>query len=40
MILDKFFIKALIDENYNFSMYIRVDEQENILEIDYSLKEK
>lgn len=39
MILDRFFIKGLIDDNYNFSMYIQVDEQENILHIDYSLEE-
>ncbi len=40
MILDRFFIKGLIDDRYNFSMNIVVDEQENILNVDYSLKEK
>lgn len=40
MILDRFFIKGLINDNYNFSMHIVVDEQENILDVDYSLKEK
>ena len=40
MILDRFFIKGLIDDNYNFSMHIVVDEQENILDVDYSLEEK
>ncbi len=40
MILDRFFIKGLIEDNYNFSMNIAVDEQENILDIDYSLEEK
>ena len=40
MILDRFFIRGLIDDNYNFSMHIVVDEQENILDVDYSLEEK
>ena len=40
MILDRFFIKGLIDDRYNFSMNIVVDEQENILNVDYSLEEK
>lgn len=40
MILDRFFIKGLIDDNYNFIMNIIVDEQENILDVDYSLKER
>lgn len=39
MILDRFFIKGLIEDNYNFSMHIVVDEQENILDVDYSLEE-
>lgn len=39
MILDRFFIKGLIDDNYNFNMYITVDEKENILNVDYSLIE-
>lgn len=39
MILDKFFIKGLIDERYNFKMYIKVDEEENILSVDYNLEE-
>ena len=38
MILDRFFIKGLIDDNYNFNMHTIVDEQENILNIDYSLE--
>lgn len=37
MILDRFFINGLIDDNYNFNMYIVVDEQEDILKIDYNL---
>lgn len=37
MILDKFFIKGLLDDNYIFNMYIKVDEQENILNINYKL---
>ena len=39
MILDRFFIKGLINENYNFFMHIVVDEQENILEVNYRLEE-
>ena len=38
IILDRFFIKGLIDDNYNFNMHIRVDEQENISDISYNLK--
>lgn len=37
MILDNFFIKALIDDTYNLEMYIEVDEEENILEVKYKL---
>lgn len=40
MILDRFFIKGLKDDNYNFGMHIIVDEQENILDVGYSLEEK
>lgn len=40
MILDKFFIKRLIEDKYNFNMHIEVDEQENILGVKYSLEEK
>lgn len=40
MILDRFFIKGLIDDNCNFSMHIIVDEQENILNVEFSLNEK
>lgn len=39
MILDKFFIKGLIDDKYNFKMYIQVDEKENILDVEYKLKD-
>ena len=39
MILDRFFIKGLIEDKYNFNMYIIVDEQENISNIDYNLEE-
>ena len=38
ILLDKFLIKGLIDDNRNFNLYIKVDEQENILEIDYKLE--
>ena len=40
IILDRFFIKGLIDDNYNFIMHITVDGQENILNINYNLKTK
>lgn len=40
MILDRFFIKGLIDDKYNFKMHIQVDEKENILGVKYSLEEK
>lgn len=39
MILDRFFIKGLIDERYNFKMYTKVDEEENILSVNYNLEE-
>ncbi len=39
MILDRFFIKGLIDDKYNFKMYIQVDEKENILDVEYKLKD-
>ena len=38
ILLDKFLIKGLIDDNRNFNLYIKVDEQENILEIEYKLE--
>lgn len=38
ILLDKFLIKGLIDDNRNFNLYIKVDEQENILGIDYNLE--
>ena len=37
IILDRFFIKGLIDENHNFKMHIQVDESENILNVEYTL---
>ena len=40
MILDRFFIKGLIDDKYNFKMHIQVDEKENILDVKYRLEEK
>lgn len=39
LILDKFFIKGLIDDKYNFKMHIQVDEKENILDVEYKLKD-
>lgn len=38
-LLDKKYIKGLIDDNYNFYMEIKVDEEENILSIEYKLEE-
>ena len=40
MILDRFFIKGLIDDRYNLKMNIQVDEKENILDVKYRLEEK
>ena len=40
MILDRFFIKGLIDDRCNFKMKIQADEKENILDVRYKLKEK
>lgn len=37
MILDRFFIKGLVDDKYEFKMYIKVDEKENILDVKYRL---
>lgn len=36
-LLDRNFIKGLTDEKYNFEMYIKVDEDENILKINFEL---
>ena len=38
ILLDKFLIKGLIEDNCNFNLHIEVDEQENILRIDYKLE--
>ena len=38
ILLDKFLIKGLIDDNRNFNLHIKVDEQENILGIDYNVE--
>ena len=38
MVLDRFFIKGLIDDNYNFKMNIKIDDNENILDINYRLE--
>lgn len=39
MILDRFFIKGLIDKQYKFKMYIQADDEENILSVNYKLEE-
>ena len=40
IILDRPFIRALKDEKLNFEMYVKVDEQENILEVNFKTQEK
>lgn len=40
MILDRFFIKGLIDDDFNFNMYIKVEENENIMDVKYRLEEE
>ena len=40
MILDRFFIKGLIDDDFNFNMYIKVEENENIIDVKYRLEEE
>lgn len=37
IVLNRFFIKGLIDNTYNFKMHIDVDDQENILSVNYEL---
>lgn len=37
MILNKFFIKGLINDEYNFKLKIEEDEEENISNINYNL---
>lgn len=39
-ILEKEYIKGLIDDNYTFNMHIKVDEQEHILDINYKINER
>lgn len=38
MILDRFFIKGLVDDKYDFKMHIQVDEKENILDVKYRVE--
>lgn len=40
MVLDRFFINALIDEKSCFEMYVRLDEKDKILETRYKLNER
>ena len=40
IILDRFFIKGLTNEKYNFKMQIMVSEEEEILDVKYRLEEK
>ena len=40
MILDKDYIKGLIDDKYSLIMNIKVDNNENILNIEYILEEE
>ena len=37
IVLNRFFIKGLIGNTYNFKMHIDVDDQENILSVNYEL---
>lgn len=39
-LLQKEYINGLVNENYTFSMYIKVTEQENILDINYKEEER
>lgn len=39
-LLPKEYINGLVNENYTFSMYIKVTEQENILDINYKEEER
>lgn len=39
-LLQKEYINGLVNENYTFSMYIKVTEQENILDINYKKEER
>ena len=38
ILLDRFFINGLLDEETDFKMYIKVEENENILEVKYLYK--
>lgn len=40
IILDRFFINALIDDRSYFEMYVRLDEEDKILDVKYSLEGK
>lgn len=40
MLLDKQFMKGLIDDKYRFVMNIKVDNDENILKVEYNLEEE
>ena len=40
MLLDKQFMKGLIDDKYTFVMNIKVDNDENILKMEYNLEEE
>ena len=39
MILDRFFIKGLVNNDCSFKMNIQVDDEENILNVKYEIKE-
>lgn len=38
MILDRFFIRCLIEDSYNFKMHVIVDEEEKVLDVKYNLE--
>lgn len=37
MMLDRFFIKGLLDDSYSFKMHINVNENEEILNVNYEI---
>lgn len=39
IVLDRFFINQFLDETKTFEMYIKVDENENILSLDYKVRD-
>ncbi len=40
ILLNNFFIKSLINDKYNFKIHIQVDDDENVLGVNYKMEEK